>query len=117
MATQREVLVQIVQKARADKDFFYALVFDPERALADLEGLDEATKKKLRAITPNNFFVPTLVQAIGVGQECDPTCTLSCDSTCGSISCSVTCGPVNESCKDTCGSSCGRTLDVALFDR
>jgi hypothetical protein len=44
MPIQREMLLKIVEKAREDKDFFHALVFDPGRALATLEGLDESTK-------------------------------------------------------------------------
>jgi hypothetical protein len=112
VATQREVLVQIVQKAREDKDFFYALVFDPEKALASVEGLDETTKGKLRAISPNNFLLPPLAQAIGL-KPCDPTCTESCIVTCGPLSCDVTCGPENKSCGQTCGGSCGTTLTVA----
>jgi hypothetical protein len=113
MATQREMLLSIVDKAREDKDFFHALVFDPEKALATLEGLDETTKEKLRVISPNTFFVPQLVRSLGVKlQECDPTCSVSCGDTCGSISCKVTCGPFAKSCKDTCGASCGSTLAV-----
>ena len=112
MAT-RAALLKIVDKARDDKEFFHALVFDPERALAGLEGLDEPTKEKLRLISPETFFVPQLVRSLGVArQECDPTCSLSCEDTCGSISCRVTCGPFNLSCKSTCGASCGSTLDV-----
>jgi hypothetical protein len=116
MPTQREMLLKIVQKATEDKDFFHALVFDPEKAIASLEDLDEATKEKLRVISPNTFFVPQLVRSIGETlKECDPTCTVSCDDTCGSISCSVTCGPFANSCKSTCGGSCGSTL--AVFSR
>ncbi|SRR5579871_393741 len=113
MATTREIILQIVQKAREDKEFFHTLVFDPEKALASLEGVDEATKKRLRAIRPGSFLVAPLVGAVKL-EECDPTCSLSCDSTCGSVSCNVTCGPYNLSCKDTCGVSCGQTLEVAM---
>jgi hypothetical protein len=113
MTTQREALLKIVEKAREDKDFFHALVFDPNRALAALEGVDEATKAKLRAISPETFFVPQLVRSLGGRlRECEPTCSVSCDDTCGSISCNVTCGPFNMSCKSTCGGSCGNTLAV-----
>jgi hypothetical protein len=114
MATQREVLVQMVQQARENKDFFHSLVFDPEKALASFEGLDETTRKKLQAISPNDFLVAPLVQAIGVGlSPCDPTCDESCAQTCGALSCDVTCGTDNHSCGKTCGASCGTTLTVA----
>ena len=76
MAT-RAALLKIVDKARDDKEFFHALVFDPERALAGLEGLDEPTKEKLRLISPETFFVPQLVQlawrcAAGVRSDVQP---------------------------------------------
>jgi hypothetical protein len=115
MSTPRETLLKIVDKARADKDFFHALVFDPERALASLEDVDEGTRQKLRGLSPNTLFVPPLVRALGVArQECDPTCAVSCGYTCGSMSCEVTCGPENMSCKHTCGMSCGETLQVRI---
>lgn len=113
MSTPRETLLKIVDKAREDKDFFHALVFDPERALASLQDVDEGTKQKLRVLSPNTLFVPQLVRALGVAKaECDPSCAVSCNYTCGSISCKVTCGPENMSCKHTCGGSCGDTLAV-----
>jgi hypothetical protein len=113
MTIRRQVLLQIIDKARADKDFLHDLVFTPDKALAKMEGLDEATKIKLKAINPGNFLAPQLVQAIGLLGQCDPTCTESCDGTCGSVSCNITCGPFNLSCKETCNISCGDTLDVA----
>ena len=115
MPTQREILFQIIEKAREDKDFFHALVFDPEKALASLEDLDGTTIKGLRAISPNTFFVPQLVQSIGAGlKSWTPTCHESCGVTCGALSCDVTCGPDNKSCAQTCGASCGTTLTVVL---
>jgi len=113
MPTPREVIVQIVAKARDDKDFFHALVFDPESALAAMEGLDEATKNRLRAISPTTFFIPELTQSLSPElKPCDPTCTESCVGTCGPLSCDVTCGPENKSCAATCGASCGKTLEA-----
>ena len=116
MATPREVLAEIVQKARENKDFFYALVSDPAKALAGMEGIDEATKTRLRALSPESFLVAPLAKAIGRGlSPCDPTCDESCTMTCGDFSCDVTCGPENKSCNKTCGISCGKTLSVAAI--
>ena len=85
MAT-REMLLKIVEKAREDKEFFHALC-SIQKGPWCLEGLDEISKEKLRALSPASFFVPQLVRSLGVAkQECDPTCSLSCDDTCGSIS-------------------------------
>ena len=114
MPTQREILMEIVRRAREDREFFHALVFNSERALASLEGLDETTQNRLRAISPDNFLVPQLVQTISPQlPRCDPTCDDSCGVTCGALSCDLTCGPDAGSCGQTCSASCGRTLSRA----
>lgn len=114
MSTQREMIAEIVAKARENKEFFHELVFNPEKALAGIEGLDETARKKLRAISPEQFLLAPLVSSLGVAglKRCDPTCEESCTGTCGALSCDVTCGPDNGSCGKTCGGSCGSTLSV-----
>jgi hypothetical protein len=113
MSSQREMLLQIVQKAREDKNFFHQLVFNPDGALASLEGLDASTTTRVRAISPETFLVPALVSQIAPAlNRCDPTCDESCGTTCGALSCDVTCGTENHSCARTCGASCGTTLEV-----
>jgi hypothetical protein len=118
MAGLRTVITEIVRRARDDKEFFHALVFDTEKALAGVEGLDETTRKKLLKISPTGLFIAPLVRTVGVEYfgKCDPTCDQSCGSTCGILSCSTTCGVFNESCARTCGISCDETLDVARFE-
>lgn len=101
---------KLVDRARQDPAFFHALVFTPEKAMADIAGLDQLSKASLLSLNPEQL-IARIVRADG---GCtDPTCgPQSCLDTCGPHSCEVTC---KSSCiGSTCGAfSCGNTTSVA----
>jgi YD repeat-containing protein len=103
-ATQR--LEQLAERARNDPAFFHALVYDPQRAIAEMADLDRQTQASILAVDPD-----TLVMQLAGLQICGITCgDTSCGSTCGMRSCDVTCA---SSCTGrTCKSSCGNTTHV-----
>jgi hypothetical protein len=88
-----EDLNQLVDRARTDPAYFHMLVFDPERAIAEIPGLNRLDKAKLLSVNPETV--------IGQLLRADGGCT---DPTCGPQSCLETCGP--HSCQTTCKSSC-----------
>jgi len=107
-----EELKRVVERARGDAAFFHALVFDPERVLANLPEMDRRTKARLLALNPEQLIGSLLAE----GGCTDPTCgPQSCLDTCGPHSCQVTC---KSSCiGSTCGAfSCGSTTSVQ-FER
>ncbi|GAA3537191.1 hypothetical protein [Kribbella ginsengisoli] len=130
-------LARLAEKARSDPEFFHALIFNPERVLADLDFLDKRTRGALVALDPDRL----LGMLTGSGLSyCDVTCTSSCGVTCSGSSCGYTTnltaeqilgrvggvGPISgcdvtctSSCGATCGSSCGYTtnLQMDLFSR
>jgi hypothetical protein len=101
-----DALEQIIERARTDQAFFHNLVFDPERAISDVPGLDRATRSRLIGIDPDELVAGLL----GI-RHCSDTCgEISCDHTCGMKTCRLTCA---SSCSAaTCASSCGRTTSV-----
>jgi hypothetical protein len=106
-----EDLRRIVDRARTDPAFFHMLVFDPERAMAEIPGLDRFAKAKLLSVNPEIMIGQLLAQEGGCT---DPTCgPQSCLDTCGPHSCQSTC---KSSCLgSTCGAfSCGDTTSVVL---
>jgi hypothetical protein len=105
MSPKRQALQRLVEHARDDPEFFHALVFDPEKALATADYLDRREKGMIISLEPTD------VVAGLVGLYVNPGGTVSeCGSTCGSGSCTVTC---DSSCGDTCASSCDSTCSKA----
>jgi len=102
-----ETLKQIVEKAKADPQFFHALIFEPDKALNQLSGVDRAAKGKLLATDPERLLSDALAPLGGTG--CGKSCDTSCDYTCGNRSCPSTCG---SSCGQTCNTSCRFTLQI-----
>jgi len=100
---------QLVDRARKDPSFFHSLVFDPEKAMKEIQGLDRLSRASMLAVNPE-AILSRVVRADG---GCtDPTCgPQSCLDTCGPHSCVVTC---KSSCiGSTCGAfSCGNTTSV-----
>jgi hypothetical protein len=88
-----EQFKQLVDRARNDPSFFHSLVFDPEKAITEIPGLDRLSKAGLLGINPE-VLLSRVLRAEG-------GCT---DPTCGPDSCLETCGP--HSCVSTCKSSC-----------
>jgi hypothetical protein len=108
-----EALKRVVERARKDAAFFHALVFDPERVLAKLPGMERRTKARLLALDPEQLIGRLLAE----GGCTDPTCgPQSCLDTCGPHSCTETC---KSSCAgSTCGAfSCGTTTSVQFAAR
>jgi hypothetical protein len=109
MPNRREMLNELVKRARSDSTFFHQLVFNPEEVLGKLDFLPRREKGMILSLTPEDVIAglagllvnPDLTPAF-----CGDSCNESCTSTCGG-SCGSTCG---SSCGGTCGAaSCGDT--------
>jgi hypothetical protein len=104
---------QLVARARADAAFFHDLVFEPERALKDLEFLGARSAQAVRTPDPAAVValaVGELLTACGGSETCSCT-SATCDNTCGGNTCSLTCG--SDSCGRTCDDSCGYTTNIS----
>ena len=112
MTKKREALDHLIEKARNDPEFFHLLVFQPEKAIGQLDFLDRREKGRIVAIDPEDVIsglIGLLRNPGGAVAVCDHSCENSCDSTCGSGSCFGTCF---SSCGHTCGSrSCDITVE------
>jgi hypothetical protein len=107
---QPKGLKRLVEQARRDKEFFHALVFDPEKVINQLDYLDRRTKGALLQIQPE-LLVRNLLPEIKA--ECGDTCGAgSCTYTCGAESCAMTC---KSSCGGTCGKSCEHTSGMVAI--
>src|ERR687898_345848 len=109
MSTRKETLDRLVERARNDPGFFHLLVFQPEKAIAELDFLDRREKGRIVSISPEDVIsgLVGLVRSPGGALAvCDHSCSDSCDSTCGSGSCFGTCF---SSCGHTCGA---RSCDI-----
>jgi hypothetical protein len=114
MATRREMLEELVRRARSDPSFFHQLVFKPEEVLGKLDFLDRREKGMILALAPEDVIAGLaglIVNPGGGVAECTVSCNNSCTNTCDS-SCGDTC---HSSCQDTCGSgSCGKTSNLGF---
>jgi hypothetical protein len=108
-----EGLSRLVEQAREDPGFFHALVFEPEKALADLDYLDRREKGAIVSLRPEDVIAGLAGLIVGPGGAaavCDYSCHDSCNSTCGEGSCFGTC--MSTSCDHTCGArSCDITVE------
>jgi len=108
---------QILDRAKQDSQFFHSLVFDPEKAIADLHELDRSAKGALISVNPEEV----IARLIGRTSWCDVTCTSSCGVTCSGSSCGYTTNLVDRirptgiaaGCDVTCTSSCGATCGTS----
>jgi hypothetical protein len=109
MATRREMLEELVKRARSDPSFFHQLVFKPEEVLGKLDFLDRREKGMILTIAAEDVIAGLAGLFVNPGggvAACGDTCgSGSCTNTCDS-SCGHTCG---QSCDDTCHGSCGNT--------
>jgi hypothetical protein len=98
-------LQTLIRKAQNDPSFFHDLVFDPEKIKAQLEELDEISRKNILQNKGESVIGSLVAHLSG-----DCSCTTgTCGGTCGGSTCSVTCS--NDSCGRTCDNSCGYTTD------
>src|SRR5205814_1749027 len=77
MTAKRRALEQLVAHARHSPEFFHALVFDPERALADVPYLERREKGMLVALEPEAVLaglIGLFVNPAGTVAECGVTC-------------------------------------------
>lgn len=77
---QTEALDKLVEQAKADPQFFHALVFNPEQVLSRVDYLDREAKGAIIGLTPER-----LVTILVGGELADcgltNTCTYTCDVT------------------------------------
>lgn len=93
-----EALRTMVERARIDREFFHALVFNPENLIIELVGLDRQVKASILALDPHQAFFSAY----------RPPKEKNCPYvTCGPKSCELTC---TNSCIYTCENSCRRTV-------
>lgn len=108
-----EGLSRLVEQAREDPGFFHSLVFEPEKALAELTYLDRREKGAIVSLRPEDVIAGLAGLIVGPGGAaavCDYSCHDSCDDTCGEGSCFGTC--MSTSCGHTCGArSCDITVE------
>ncbi|HEY3052147.1 MAG TPA: hypothetical protein VGK04_02030 [Thermoanaerobaculia bacterium] len=109
-ATQ-DPLARVIERARRSAEFFHRLVFDPEKALAELDYLDRRMKGAILSIDPDALLGLLLFPAGPVA---------GCGDSCGFASCTTTCGKTScqKTCTDSCGNTCGEkscTDTVAIF--
>src|SRR5829696_6439689 len=82
-----EGLSRLVEQARKDPAFFHSLVFEPEKALAELTYLDRREKGAIVSLRPEDVIAGLaglIVSPGGAAAVCDYSCHDSCDDTCGS---------------------------------
>lgn len=128
-----KAISELIERAKKDPKFFHSLVFEPEKVLGSLDGLDRQSRGSIVSSNVEALFANIL------GLEgCGNTCSTSCDNTCGQ-SCGYTtniveaarikggvyfshfkdalegCGNTcSSSCDNTCGQSCGYTTNLTL---
>jgi|SRR5689334_1623428 hypothetical protein len=111
--SRSEGLDRLVEQARKDPAFFHSLVFEPEKALAELTYLDRREKGAIVSLRPEDVIAGLAGLIVGPGGAaavCDYSCHDSCDDTCGEGSCFGTC--MSTSCGHTCGArSCDITVE------
>src|SRR5262249_10933980 len=98
--------------ARKDPAFFHRLVFEPEKALAELTYLDRREKGAIVSLRPEDVIAGLaglIVSPGGAAAVCTYSCNDSCDDTCGEGSCFGTC--IGRSCDHMCGA---RSCDIAV---
>lgn len=92
MATRREMLEELIGRARSDPEFFHQLVFKPEAILGKLEFLGRREKGMILTIAAEDV-VAGLAGLVDPGAgvaECGNTCMCTdCTDTCN-ITCQVT---------------------------
>jgi len=103
---ESDPIKQLIERAKADPEFFHALVFDPDKAIGQMASLDRTTKGTIMQLDPER-----LISTVLLPDSCTGTCgDYTCDFTCGSRSCSTTC---SNSCGGiTCRSSCKLTIQL-----
>ena len=72
-----ETIKKIVRRSREDDDFFHALVFNPEKVLAELD-LSREEKSRLLALDPERL----IGVLVGGGSLADCGVTNTCTYTC-----------------------------------
>src|SRR5438128_1578859 len=91
MATRREMLEELVRRARSDPSFFHQLVFKPEEVVGKLDFLDRREKGMILALAPEDVIAGLAGLAVnpaGGVAECGNTCLETCASSCA---CTNTC--------------------------
>jgi hypothetical protein len=110
MPDRRELLDELVRRARSDATFFHKLVFNPEEVLGQLDFLPRREKGMIVSLAPEDVIAGLaglLVNPDLTVADCGSSCANSCGYTCGA-SCGDTCG---SSCEFTCnGNSCTHTV-------
>jgi hypothetical protein len=102
-----EQFKRIAERAKTDSAFFHALIYNPDRALADFPDLSREDRARILGINPEAVIERLLVAAMKCGLTCGDD---SCGNTCGERSCDVTC--VSSCSGHTCKGSCGETTFV-----
>lgn len=129
----KDQIIQIMERAKKDPDFFYQLIFDPNKIIANAKELDPSTQEVLLNAKPA-VALQSLMNEQDSSVQCQSTCSVTnnilrkstvggldarfmnraviCDDTytccCTSGTCGSTCG--GSTCDVTCsGSSCGVT--------
>jgi hypothetical protein len=95
------MLKLLVERARDDPELFHALVFDPEKAIAKFQNLDDDTIAALRAAKPEEF----VARLAGETVESPARAGIDAPEACTGVSCYVT-------CSSTCSSSQATTPDL-----
>jgi hypothetical protein len=104
---KKDPLKILMTMARRDPEFFHELVFSPRKAIAQVKGIDRATKALLLKVQPGAVIGSLLPPAAPCGN--DETCSgATCDNTCAESCGGVTCG--GGSCQNTCENSCDDTI-------
>jgi hypothetical protein len=93
MATRREMLEELIGRARSDPEFFHHLVFKPEAILGKLEFLGRREKGMILTIAAEDVIAGLAGLAVNLGggvAECGNTCMWTdCTDTCN-VTCQVT---------------------------
>lgn len=115
MTKKTKSFQRLVAEAKKDPKLLHALVFNPEKVIADLDYLDKREKSMLIALRAEDVLSGMLGLISGPGgglAVCGYSCDDSCDDTCGAGSCFGTC--LSDSCDHTCGArSCDVTVEIA----
>ena len=77
---EKSDIIQLIQRAKDEPEFFRCLVFQPEKALSELKWLDPLTKESILKMDPNAILNASLEKILVRTSFANPFETALCSS-------------------------------------